>query len=374
MQGLKEYMPKTVKYNGSGGVLFLRSRDKESERLEPKKETRTDAEIWGHVSGLLYPGRSLGGSAYLEGAGGPIRIIPTGSDSKRLTDAGIDLSKVSENEANNIYNFLEKANCMEEMVMVLHNAGSGEKRMIMPKEGSRYFAPGRFRLKLKINRKMQKPKYPGRMITLTYDPVKISRESAWRNAGKHLSAFMDTVKVWLRRKKGITKVQYFWVVEEQKGTGYPHFHVFIQDETASPNRKDDFKGSAFIPWILLLRWWGLGGVRIQFCRASIRHYITKYIGKVAGMSLNAMAHMWANKRRLYGFSRDYLVKLPDREKQAYELVGMFHPVKGFGVKTGGEYFWAGNVPIDWLVDRIENPESMGHIKLKQKLWEGGRGC
>lgn len=354
--------------------LDRKKRGRADEEVEPKKETRTEKEIWGHVSGLLYPGRSLGGSAYLEGAGGAIRIIPTGTNSKRLEAAGIDLSKVSEAEANNIYEFLEKVNCMEEMVMVLNNAASGERRMIMPKEGSRYFKPGRVRLKLKINRKMQKPKLPGRMITMTYDPLKVSREKAWRNAGRDLSNFMETVKLWLKRKKGLKHVQYFWVVEEQKGTGYPHFHVFIQDDSASKDRGQDMKGQGFVPWLLLNKWWGMGGVRIQFCSASIRHYITKYIGKVAGMSLNAMAHMWVNKRRLYGFSRDYLVRLPERQKQAYELVGMFHPVKGFGVRSGSEYYWVGNVPIDWLADPVENPLSPGYITLKEKLWEGGAVC
>lgn len=357
-------------------MSFKGRKGKKFERIEAKKETRTEKEIWSHVSSLLWTGRSLGGSAYLEGAGGPIRIIPTGAETQRLQAAGVDLSKVSQEEANNIYNFLEKADCMEEMVMILANGSSGETRMVMPKEGSKYFTPGRKRMKLKINRKMQKPKFPGRMITLTYDPLAISRERAWRSAGMHLSGLIDSIKVWLKRKKGIKKIQYFWVVEEQKGTGYPHFHLFIQDETASADPKQDIKGDGFIPRILLLKWWGFGkqAVDIRFCKASIRTYITKYIGKVSGMSLNAMAHMWSNKRRLYGFSRDYLIPLQDREKLPYDLLGMFHPVKGFGVREGKKYYWVGNVPVNWLSDPVENPDSTGYRKLQERLWEGGAFC
>lgn len=339
--------------------------------MEPKRETRTEREIWDHVSGFL-PGRSLGGGAYLEAAEGGIRIIPTGTDSKRLKAAGVDLSKVDFEEAMNIYEFLGMANTMEEMVILMRNQTTDEKRTVMPKEGSKYFQPGRQRMSQKVNRKMQKPKVPGRMITLTFDPLMISRARAWKIAGKELSRLIDAVKVFYRRRRAMEKVQYFWTIEEQEGTGYPHFHLFFQDETACKDRDEDRKGAGFIPRRLLLKWWGWGeqAVHIKFCRASIRKYIAKYIGKVKGMSINAMAHMWRNKRRLYGFSRDYLVKLPPKEKQPYDVVGMFHPVKGFGIRTGGEYYWAGALPLVWLADRIENPLSAGYIKLQEKLYEG----
>lgn len=329
-----------------------------------RDENRSREEILEHVRGLLYAGRSLAGLSTLERAEGPIRIIPTGCNSSRLESMGIKLHEVSVDEANMMARFLEKITCVDEMVMVLANLDTGGRRLVMPKDGSKYFPEGRKRIKRKIERKMTAEKAPGRMITLTYDPLRVKREVAWRQCGKHVSALIDMIKVYLKRKRGIAKIQYFWVIEEQAGTGYPHFHLFIQDD--SENGK-----AGYLPAKLVKRWWGLGGVHVKAAAASIRHYITKYIGKVTGFSVLAMAHMWQNKRRLYGFSRVYIVAAAEVNGKKYGLIGMFHPVKGFGIAEDGGYYWVGGCPVSWLLGdpkEVENWGSAGHEVILNRLW------
>jgi len=325
-----------------------------------RQETRTSKEIFAHVSGLVYSGRSHECLSKLEGAKPPIRIIPTGVDSERLEDKGVKLHEVSITEANNIVTFLNKIECMDEMVMIL--IGEKGKKLVMPKDSSRYFEKGRQKIRKKIHRKMERSKLSGRMITLTYDPIRTTREEAWRNCGLHMSSFIDRIKVYYKRKKNIKKIQYFWVVEEQSGTGYPHFHLFIQDKS-----KNGMQG--YIPAKYLKRQWGKGGTHIKKCSASIRFYITKYISKLQGMSVNALAHMWSNKRRLYGFSRVFVAISDKYEGSGWQLLGMFHPVKGFGIADKSGFMWCGDVDVGWILEDSVDQEE-GYQVLSNRLYDG----
>lgn len=328
----------------------------------PRAEKRTREEILKHVESHFKDGRRLAGFSYLESPEGAIRIIPTGVSGGGLEAIGINLHEVSEIEADNMYRFCEKCDCVAEMVMILSNIQDDCKRLVMPKESSKYFNEGRKKMRRKIQGRMKPGKARGRMITLTYNPRKVDREVAWRQCGNHLSAFMDRLKMFLARNKAMKKIQYFWVLEEQTGTGYPHFHIFVRDDT------EDFRG--YVPEKKLTRMWGKGRSHIKKAHESIKQYIQKYISKVEGMSINAMAHMWKNKRRLYGFSREYIIRGQEYEKR-YDLIAMYHPVKGIGVARGGSKFdWCGNVPFWWLLSpEVENRESTGYEKLKGVLWD-----
>lgn len=339
------------------------------QKLEPKEETRSQEEIFSHINKHLKGSKGSKGFGVFElptCLDTPLRIIPTGSDSNRLKEQKIDLSKITKTEAIYMKKFTESVDILDSSVMILRNLESKKYKLIMPKKNSRYFKEGREKLKRRINKKMKhNGTTEGIMVTVTYDPIKLERLSAWEKVGKHISNLIDNINIHRKRKMDIKKrLTYFWVIEEQKGTGFPHVHIFF------PNLK--YLANNFTLIKMWKRMTG-GSLDVKKAKCNMAKYIMKYIGKVKGFSIYAMAMLWKYKRRIYGFSRVFSVPSEKKEK-LYELLGMFNKKLGIGFYEGGGYAWVGNVKFCDMFDCdvgkedevFESAEAVEY--LKSQLW------
>ncbi len=308
-------------------------------KIKPKEETRSREEIFAEINRHLEEPIEI--PSCLDKV---FRIIPTGSDSKELARLGIDLSKVNEYEARVLQKFCSSVDILDSTVIILQNMETKKYRLVQPKKSSRYFGEGRKKIRRKIHKRLGYNKGThGVFVTLTYDPKKIARTKAWEQVGKHISNFIDNLNIIRKRKMNVKKrLTYIWVIEEQKGTGYPHVHMF-------------FPG---LNWLLSYRrikkiWGKHGSIDIKKACCNISKYIMKYISKLKGYSLLALAMMWKNRRRIYSFSRKFSTPAEKKEKM-YELLGMYNKKKGVGFpkdkEEGGGWYWAGVVPFDWLFD------------------------
>ncbi len=322
-------------------------REKLNQKLEAKREWRSRKEIMDYINGKL-PVGELTIPTSLDGA---LRLIPTGSLNGRHK-----LHEITRLEAIQMQNFCGMVDIMASSVLILKEKEQGNLLLIRPKKSSRYFQEGRDKIKDKVNKRFGKHSgYRGVFVTMTYDPSKLTRESAWENVGKHISDFVDKLNV-TRKRRGITKrnlntgkhkrLSYVWVIEEQKGTGYPHVHMFF------PKLK----------WLMedveVERLWGFGGTDVKGGAANVSKYILKYLGKFNGMSLLALSYIWKFKRRLYGNSRDIernKIKGSDDAESKYEVYGMWNMKKGFGEydKDTAKYNWIGAVPLAWALGVVE---------------------
>lgn len=329
---------------------------------EAKKETRSKEEILQEINRHLDTNVFI--PSFLEG----IRIIPTGSDSKLLKDAKIDLSKVTKMEAMRLRNFLSSVDNLDSTIIVLKNKENGLYKLVQPKKSSRYFEDGRNKIRGKVFARLgHNKKVEGVFLTVTYDPKIISRQDAWKKVGEHTSSLLDHVNKIRKRKINAKKrLSYFWVVEEQKGTGYPHIHVFFPK----------------LNWLMsegrLKEIWKWGDqIKTKKANCNIANYITKYISKLKGYSLLGLAYMWSFRRRLYSFSRDFVVKVTF-ESGKYELVGMFNKNKGFAEFQNGKFEWLGLIDFEWFFDCdvgeeekvFEDMDCVWELK-SQLYYEGG---
>ena len=101
-------------------------------------------------------------------------------------------------------------------------------------------------------------------------------------------------------------MHYFWVVEVQRETGYPHVHIFF------PNLR----------WLAPIRIingnWNKGRANIESpkkIRVNCAAYISKYLRKMHGWSDLHLALLWSGKCRMYGFSRGFSPKLEKKESE-----------------------------------------------------------
>lgn len=275
-----------------------------------------------------------------------IRLIPTGSDSNRLQRHNIKLDKLHKFEALQIQQFVKKVDILDSSIMILRNIETKKYKFIQPKETSRYFDSGRRRIKNRIMKKIGKKNIQnGIMITLTYDPVKVRRNDAWADVGRHISMFMDWSNMHRKRRMGAKKrLNYFWVIEEQEGTGYPHVHIF-------------YPGLKFYAAFYDIKkaWKKYGSIDLKSYRGvNIARYITKYIGKLKGFSLLALSYLWANRRRIYSFSKSLQENTgPGAVKEKrYELWGIFNGKKGYGEysETEKKFIWHGLMPVHEVLE------------------------
>jgi hypothetical protein len=178
---------------------------------------------------------------------------------------------------------------------------------VMPvKCRSRYFDDGRLHMSRKIRGRLGKfEKVPGLMMTLTYDPKKIGKLEAWASFGRDTRRFLNSVNQY-RKRRGWHRLHYFWVVENQKETGYPHVHIFF------PNLR------WLAPLDIINGNWRQGRSNIESpkkIRVSCAAYISKYLRKMRGWSDLHLALLWSGRCRMYGFSRGFSAKLESKESE-----------------------------------------------------------
>lgn len=167
--------------------------------------------------------------------------------------------------------------------------------------GSRYFPDGQRRLVQRIKRRLGVSwTQGGVLLTLTYDPKRISKVDAWRSVGAHRREFVN--KLWLfrrRHKMGKRPLGFLAVLEVQPGTGYPHIHMV-------------FPG---VRWLAgyadLERLWSHGFTDVRL-RDSIgpTNYICKYLGKMSGWAAEYLAYLHTFAIRMYSVGRRYFLPRP----------------------------------------------------------------
>lgn len=338
--------------------------DEQNKKVEAKREWRTRAELMDYINSKV-PYGELRIPSSLDKA---LRLIPTGSLSGRH-----GLHEISRLEAMQMQEFCRMVEIMESSVLILKEKATDELLLIRPKKSSRYFEDGREKIKDKVNKRFgKKSGYRGVFVTMTYDPSKVGRAEAWEKVGAHISNFIEKLNKTRQRSGKVKKnpktgkyrrLSYVWVIEEQKGTGYPHVHMFFPKLKWLLDKRD--------VWGL----WGFGGVDVKGGAANVSKYILKYIGKFNGMSLLALSYIWKFKRRLYGNSRDVeYKKIKDNEEiqePKYEVFGMWNKKKGFGEfnKEAGAYNWVGAVPMAWALGVVEIRGSSSDVEyLRGVMW------
>ena len=91
---------------------------------------------------------------------------------------------------------------------------------------SRYHVNGQAKQKRHIKKALGHYYFKfGVMVTLTFDPKKITRVGAWSDLGYKARAFIDKINKW-RESRGLSKIKGFLHVnEDQPGSGYPAPHI-----------------------------------------------------------------------------------------------------------------------------------------------------
>jgi len=145
---------------------------------------------------------------------------------------------------------------------------------------------------------------PGVFLTLTYNPELCSRWEAWGRLPADLKRLLHNITMRYNRD-GRKSPRYIWVIEEQKQTGYPHIHIFYPRLKWLLSKED----------VSLL--WKMGRARIEYADSvHLGGYVCKYITKMGGWSDEALAFIWKNKIRMYGYSRCYnLANQPIKHKE-----------------------------------------------------------
>lgn len=203
------------------------------------------------------------------------------------------------------WDFLEYKGRIGRTKILLRRKDDFQALKIMPATiKSRYFDDGRRTMAYKIiDRFGRYKRVPGLMQTLTYDPKKIGKREAWASFSKDVRRFLNSVNQY-RKRRGWKRLHYFWIVEVQKQTGYPHVHIFF------PNLK----------WIAPLEIingnWKQGRANIESPKRlnfNCVGYICKYLTKMESWSDLSLALLWNGKCRMYGFSRGFSVPALKKE-------------------------------------------------------------
>jgi len=204
-------------------------------------------------------------------------------------------------ESRQVKAFLDYLAKLEDRLVLVVNLLDGNlAKIVKPADASRYFPDGRKRVKGKIFKRMGRWfNCPGYLLSLTFDPGKISRADAWRQVGVLRREFMNRVNRW-RRRAGMPKAKFISVLEVQPGTGYPHVHlVFPYLYKLAPIE-------------FMVETWGQASNSVDMSyknSLSPVSYVCKYISKLDGWGDVALSYLWTNRTRLYSMSRDYM--MPD---------------------------------------------------------------
>lgn len=192
-----------------------------------------------------------------------------------------------------------KSELASRRVIVFHIEAIHTAKIVHCSDSSRYFKAGRARIKARIYQRLGNwTNVPGVLLTLTFDPKLISKETAWAEVGKRKRAFLNRLNLW-RHRMGYTKLRSLSVLEEQTlHTGYPHIHLV-------------FPGLKWVaPIQELTKIWGQASNSVDISlrdNFSPTAYICKYITKMDGWSEAGEAFLWENHLRLYSYARDYIL-------------------------------------------------------------------
>ena len=206
-----------------------------------------------------------------------------------------------------MWDFLEYRGRIGRTHVILNRIDEPSTLRIMPvKCRSRYFDDGRLYMSRKIRRRLGKyERVPGLLMTLTYDPKRIGKQEAWASFGKDTRRFLNAVNQYRKRQRW-RRTHFFWVVEVQEGTGYPHVHIF-------------FPNLGFLaPLEIINGNWRQGRSNVEKPKkinVNCAAYISKYLRKMRGWSDLHLALLWSGRCRMYSFSRGFSVKVEKRESE-----------------------------------------------------------
>ena len=202
--------------------------------------------------------------------------------------------------------FLEYLELLEEKAILMRSREDPSKGLIIkPCNSSRYFQGGRKKAKRNLRKRFGRNyTAPGVFVTFTYDPKLYSRWETWERVPDDIKRFLHNITMRYKRV-GRKSPRYIWVIEEQKQTGYPHVHIFYPRLKWLLSKED----------VNLL--WNMGRTRVEYAdNLHLGGYVCKYITKMGGWSDEALAFIWKNKMRMYGYSRCY--NLANRPKNKNE--------------------------------------------------------
>lgn len=238
----------------------------------------------------------------IENSKSPTGFIPFADNS--------DKAKMTHNEFIQRYKFREYRQQLAQKRVIVSNLVNDQlAKIVSPCDSSRYFEMGRKKIRAKIFKRLGRWfNCPGVLVTLTFDPKKITREQAWAEVGKRRSEFLNRVNRW-RKRAGYSKARSLAVLEVQTlHTGYPHVHIVFP----------------YLRWLAPIGFmsvtWGMGvnavDVKMRNSLSPVT-YITKYVVKMGSWDDLSLSYMWLNRTRLYSLARDY--SLPDwNEKRVAE--------------------------------------------------------
>lgn len=222
-----------------------------------------------------------------------------------------------------------KAGLEDKRVLVENRLDAKQYKLVKPSNASRYFPGGRKRIKGKIYKRLGRWfNCPGYLLSLTFDPSKISRTEAWKQVGVLRREFMNRVNRW-RRRNGYSKAKCIPVLEVQPATGYPHIHIVFP----------------YLKYLAPVEWmreqWGQADNSVNFqVKNSVSpvSYVCKYISKLEGWSDVALSYIWMNRTRLYSMSRDYVLPdYSDKRVPEWEFKGCMSRAKAIRFVHWGKY-------------------------------------
>ncbi len=218
-----------------------------------------------------------------------------------ITPDKLDWAVMVVGESRQVEAFVDYLTNLEDKRVLVANLIDGNlAKLVKPADASRYFPGGRKRIKGKIFKRLGRWfNCPGFLLSLTFDPDKISRADAWRLVGVLRREFINRLNRW-RKRHGLSKARCLPVLEVQPGTGYPHVHMVFPY----------LKYLAPIDW--MTKQWGQASNSVDMKykdSLSPVTYVCKYVSKLDGWGDLALSYLWTNRTRLYSMSRDYV--LPD---------------------------------------------------------------
>jgi len=238
-------------------------------------------------------------------------ILPDGVDSLTPEDA----SRV-ENEICSAWVWYMESLKAKKFALVNHTEKA--VKVLLAVWSSRYHVNGQAKQKRRIKKALGHYFYKwGVMLTLTFDPKKITKIGAWSDLGYKVRGFIDKINKW-RESRGLSKIKGFLHVnEDQPGSGYPAPHIV-------------FPGLKYLaPHDVVAKWWGNGFIKVNVGGSvNPAKYACKYITKMEGKD-SMMAMMWFFNIRTYTFSRVFKYRGEDRVSNEWEFL---HRGKG---KSGG---------------------------------------
>ena len=245
-------------------------------------------------------------------------------------------------------NFLEYLDLLAEKAILMRSREMPYKGLIVkPCDSSRYFQGGRKKAKRNLRKRFGKNyTAPGVFLTLTYDHEKYSRWEAWERLPVDIKRLLHNITVRYNRA-GRKSPRYMWVIEEQKQTGYPHVHIFYPRLKWLLKKED----------VQLL--WNMGRARVEYAdNVHLGGYVCKYITKMGGWSDEALAFIWKNRIRMYGYSRCYnLINQPKKKFEwSYSYNTMNRTVMNNAMRAMRNYKEVID-PVKYLEERGEFPRN-----------------